>query len=140
MKNKKKVHIDTYESFYPALLVVANESATAKDVNKEFCWGDGGDVLDSDLEGCGGCVLKLVRRSDNSRCIFVKINDDPAVKGKKNKYDNSLFVAVHEAGHVILTTYATIEDRICSDDYRQEPFCYYLKWIFKCVYTTIMKK
>lgn len=137
---KKKVYIDTYESLYPVLLVVANEFATAKDVNKEFSWFDGEDVLESDLTGCNGCVLKLVRRSDKARCLFVKINNDKFIKGSKAKYDNSLFVAVHEACHVALSTYSVIEDKICTEDQRQEPFCYYTEWIFKCIYTTMMKK
>ena len=78
MKNKKKVYIDTYESIYPILLVVANEYATAKDLNKYFRWGDGEDILDTEIGN--------------------------------------------------------------SDDTKQEPFCYYLEWITKCIYTTMSKK
>ena len=138
MKNKKKAIIDTYESFYPVLLVVANKYATAKDINKEFCWYDGVDLSESDLNGCGGCMLKVIRKSDRSRCVLVKINDDDSVS--KNKRENDLFVAVHEAAHVALTTYSLTEDRICCDDCKQEPFCYYIEWVFKCIYKTLTKK
>jgi hypothetical protein len=60
-------------------------------------------------------------------------------EGKDKKLD-AMLTAVHEAGHVILTTYNNIEDKICSDDTKQEPFCYYLEWITKCIYTTMSKK
>lgn len=136
MKNKKKVYIDTYESIYPILLVVANEYATAKDLNKYFRWGDGEDILDTEIGGCTGCVIKVVRRSDNAKVLLVKLNH---AKGKDKKLD-AILIAVHEAGHVILTTYKHIEDTICSDDTKQEPFCYYLEWITKCIYTTMSKK
>lgn len=139
MKNNKKVHVDTYESFYPVFLVVANEYATAKDINKEFCWEDGTDVLDSNLTGDLGCALRLMRRSDKRYCVLVKIHENK-FNSKKDKYDYNLFTAVHEAGHVILDTYDFIGDDICSNAVRQEPFCYYLEWIFKCIYTTMTKK
>ena len=136
MKNKKKVYIDTYESIYPILLVVANEYATAKDLNKYFKWGDGEDILDKEIDGCKGCVIKVVRRSDNSKVLLVKLN---YAEGKDKKLD-AILTAVHEAGHVVLTTYNHIEDTICSNDNKQEPFCYYLQWVTKCIYTTMSKK
>lgn len=136
MKNKKKVYIDTYESIYPIVLVVANEYATAKDLNKYFRWGDGEDILDTEIGNCKGCVVKVVRRSDNAKVLLVKLN---YAEGKDKKLD-AMLTAVHEAGHVILTTYNHIEDKICSDDTKQEPFCYYLEWITKCIYITMSKK
>lgn len=136
MKNKKKVYIDTYESIYPIVLVVANEYATAKDLNKYFKWGDGEDILDKEIDGCKGCVIKVVRRSDNSKVLLVKLN---YLEGKDKKLD-AILLAVHEAGHVVLTTYNHIEDTICSNDNKQEPFCYYLQWVTKCIYTTMSKK
>lgn len=136
MKNKKKVYIDTYESIYPILLVVANEYATAKDLNKYFRWGDGEDILDKEIDDCKGCVIKVVRRSDNSKVLLVKLN---YLEGKDKKLD-AILTAVHEAGHVVLTTYNHIEDTICSNDNKQEPFCYYLQWVTKCIYTTMSKK
>ena len=133
MKKKKKVYIDTYESIYPVLLVVANEAATAKDINKYFKWGDGCDVLDSELDNCDGCVVKLLRRSDQQKVLLVKIN-------KTRSGLDTIGIAVHEAGHVILSTYNFIEDKICSDDGKQEPFCYYLEWVTQCIYKTMTKK
>jgi len=133
MKKKKKVYIDTYESIYPVLLVVANEAATAKDINKYFKWGDGCDVLDSELDNCDGCVVKLLRRSDQQKVLLVKIN-------KTRSGLDTIGIAVHEAGHVILSTYSFIEDKICADDGKQEPFCYYLGWVTQCIYKTMTKK
>ena len=134
MKSKKKVYIDTYESIYPVLLVVANEVATAKDLNKYFMWGDGCDILDSEVEDdSDACVFKMVRRSDKSKVLLVKLN-------KTFKKDYGISVAVHEAGHVVLSTYAYIEDKICQEDSKQEPFCYYLDWVTKCIYKTMTKK
>ena len=133
MKKKKKVYIDTYESIYPVLLVVANDAATAKDLNKYFEWGDGCEILDSELSNCDGCVVKVVRKSDKSKVLLVKIN----------KYRNTLDamgIAAHEAGHVVLATYSLIEDKICQDDGKQEPFCYYLEWVTQCIYKTMTKK
>lgn len=136
MKNKKKVYIDTYESIYPILLAVANEYATAKDLNKYFKWGDGEDILDKEIDGCKGCVVRVVRRSDNAKVLLVKLN---YLEGKDKKLD-AILTAVHEAGHVVLMTYNHIEDTICSDSTKQEPFCYYLQWVTKCIYTTMSKK
>ena len=134
MKKKKKVYIDTYESIYPVLLVVANEMATAKDLSKYFMWGDGCDILDKEIgDGCDACVFKVVRRSDKSRILLVKIN-------KECKGTYAMKVAVHEAGHVVLSTYNCIEDNICREESNQEPFCYYLEWVTNCIYKTMTKK
>ena len=72
----------------------------------------------------------------NRKVLLVKLNYS---EGKDKKLD-AILTAVHEAGHVALTTYNHIEDTICSDDAKQEPFCYYLEWITKCIYTTMSKK
>lgn len=135
MKKQGKVYIDTYESVYPILLVVANEYATAKDLNKYFKWDDGCDILDSEIGDCKGCVIKVRRKSDNSKVLLVKINSQDS----KNKID-ALATAAHEAGHVVLTTYNHIEDRISTEDGKQEPFCYYLEWVTTCIYKTMTKK
>lgn len=140
MKNKKKVHIDTYESMYPTMLVVANESATTKQIAKDYCWFDGTEFEDSDFANCGGCVIRAKRKSDGRKFVLVKINDYMSFKQTKSEeYINNICTLVHEAGHVVLDTYNYIEDRICTEACKQEPFCYYLEWIFRCIYKTIIK-
>ena len=59
---------------------------------------------------------------------------------KSEEYIDNICTLVHEAGHVVLDTYNYIEDRICTDGCKQEPFCYYLEWVFKCIYKTITKQ
>lgn len=141
MKNKKKVHIDTYESIYPLTLVVANESASTKQIAKNYCWFDGTEFQDSDFANCGGCVIRGKRKSDGVNLVLVKINDYmPFKQTKSEAFLDDISTLVHEAGHVVLDTYNYIEDRICTEACKQESFCYYLEWVFKCIYTTISKK
>lgn len=133
MRKNKKVYIDEYESIYPITLVVANEAAKAKDLNKKYKWPDGLDILDSEINDCNGCVIKCSKRSDNTKVLIVKINE---INNKLDLYAT----AVHEAGHVVLTTYDHIGDNICANGGKQEPFCYYLEWVTICIYKTISKK
>jgi len=141
MKKKSKVHIDTYESMYPLMLVVANESATTKQIAKDYCWFDGVELEDSDFANCNGCVIQGKRKSDGRNLVIVKINDHMSFKQTKpEEFLDNMCTLVHEAAHVVLHTYNYIEDRICTDSCKQEPFCYYLAWVFKCIYKTISKK
>ncbi len=139
MKTKKKVHIDTYESIFPTLLVVANSATTTKQIAKDYCWYDGVELEDSDFNNCCGCVIRAMRKSDRQKVTLVKINFDHTKPGKSEEFLNDVATLVHEAGHVVLDTYNYIEDRICTEGCKQEAFCYYLEWVFKCVYKTMMK-
>ena len=141
MKNKKKVHIDTYESIYPIQLVVANESATPKQIAKDYCWFNGTEFEEEDFANCTGCVMRARRKSDERSVVLVKINGYMSLKqGKSDTFLEDICTLVHEAGHVVLDTYSYIEDRICVEMCKQEPFCYYLQWVFECIYKTISKK
>ena len=140
MKQKSKVHIDTYESIYPTLLVVANNAATTKQIAKDYCWFDGTELEDSDFTGCNGCVIRAKRKSDGRNATLVKVNFDLSKSSKSEDFLDDIAIFVHEAGHVVLDTYSYTEDRICTEACKQEPFCYYLQWVFKCIYKTIIKK
>lgn len=140
MKKKQKVHIDEYESFYPVLLVVANKYATAKDLNKKYMWPDGCDITDQELDAQIGFTCALSRRSDNRKVLLVKFCGYNGNLKTKSEITKDLWqTAVHEAGHVVLTTYSEIDDKISTNFKRQEPFCYYLEWVATCIYETISK-
>ena len=140
MKQKSKVHIDTYESIYPTTLVVANNAATTKQIAKDYCWFDGVELEDSDFTNCLGCVVRAKKKSDGSKVTLVKVNFDLTKPSKPEAFLEDIATLVHEAGHVVLDTYNYVEDRICTEACKQEPFCYYLEWVFKCIYKTIIKK
>ena len=134
--------MDTYETIYPLTLVVANEAVSLKEINKHFMWSDGCDITEKEIDdGCCAVTLRLVRRSNNSRIILVKFNrHDGTPKTKQEELNSFWSLAVHEAGHVALASYALVGDNIAKDAQCQEPFCYYLEWVAKRIYETISKK
>jgi hypothetical protein len=139
MKNKKKAYIDTYESIYPVILVVANSAVKIEQLRKLYCEYDGTELYDDDMSERGGIVIKAIRKSDSKVVILVRMADeDKYYKDKNKRRMEFLSTIAHEAGHVVLDIYQRISEKNCTDS--QEPFCYTLGWVFKCIYKTCFKK
>ena len=139
MKNKKKAYIDTYESIYPVLLVVANSAVKIEQLRKLYCEYDGTELYDDDMSERGGVVIKAIRKSDSRAVILVRMADeDKYYKDKNERRMEFLSTVTHEAAHVVLNTYQRIGEKDCFVS--QEPFCYALEWAFKCIYKTCFKK
>lgn len=139
MKNKKKAYIDTYESIYPAILVVANSAVKIEQLRKLYCEWDGTELYDDDMTTRTGVVIKAIRKSDDKAVILVRMADeDKYYKDKNERRMEFLSTVAHEAAHVVLNIYQRIEEKDCFVS--QEPFCYALEWAFKCIYKTCFKK
>lgn len=138
MKTKKKPRIDTYESIYPVKLVVANEAVSIKKIRNLYCYCDGVELPDDNMESTPGVVYRATRKSDNVAVLLVRIGkEDENIKDKQDRLINIISIIGHEAGHVVLDTYIRIQEQCCTES--QEPFCYYLQWVIKCICTTVLK-
>ena len=139
MKNKKKAYIDTYESIYPVILVVANSAVKIEQLRKLYCELDGTELYDDDMTVHDGMVIKAIRKSDRKIVILVRMADeDKYYKDKNERRMEFLSTVAHEAAHVVLDIYQRIDEKDCFVS--QEPFCYTLGWAFKCIYKTCFKK
>ena len=139
MKDKKKAYIDTYESIYPVLLVVANSAVKIEQLRKLYCEYDGTELYDDDMSERGGVVIKAIRKSDSRAVILVRMGEpDKFFSDKNERLAEFLSTIAHEACHVVLMTYERIDEKNCIAS--QEPFCYCLQWVFKCIYKTCFKK
>lgn len=140
MKNKKKAHIDTYETVYPIHLVVANEAVKLADIRKSYVRCDDEELTDEDLGDDSVCsVIRAKRRSDDRYISLVKFNH-PSHYFKKAEEIKADMVNTyaHEACHVVLDTYEFIGEQPCTQ--HQEVFAYQVGWVAECIYKTLAKK
>ena len=137
---KTKGHIDTYESMYPVLLVVADENATIEELRKLYTECDGTELQDDDMSYTPGICIKAIRKSDERAVLLVRMAGEDK-KYYKDKLDRKIeFISriAHEATHVALSTYERRDEIACNKC--QEPFAYYVEWIVKCICKTVFKK
>ena len=135
MKNKK-ARIDTYETVYYIDLVVANKYVTLKDLQKLYTYSDEVE-LDEDIIAGDCTTTKVLRKSDNKRCVLVKHNHLTTITSIPKDIDFINTIG-HEAGHVVLDIYESIGQSVCSCS--QEPFCYLLGWVTDRIYKTLKSK
>lgn len=135
MKNKK-ARIDTYYcNIYEVYLVVANKYVDIKDLQKLYRYTNGEELDDYENSICTTYVCR--RKKDNAFVILVKYNRDNVVKSV-NKSSDLINTCGHEACHVALDIYQSIDQNICFCT--QEPLCYLVGWATECIYKTLKNK
>ena len=138
MKNKNKARIDTYKSLYPVELVVANEFVTIGQLRKLYSEIGGTELQDDNIQEGGAITIRAIRKSDEAAILLVRMGpEDSYYKDKLDRKIELIATIAHESGHVALDTWDRISERETTGC--QEPFCYYLQWITKCICTTIFK-
>lgn len=136
---KKKAYIDTYQSIYPVELVVANSAVTIDQLRKLFVEGNGDELSDYDMTNRAAVVANVVRKSNDHAVLLVRMgSEDKYYKDKNERKIDYIGTIAHEAGHVVLNTWRRIEEYETVEC--QEPFCYYLEWVVKCICNTVFKK
>lgn len=128
----KNSRIDTYETIYNVVLIVANQYATIEEIREIVEYSDG--EIDEDIMNSCTNVTTCRRKSDKQDAILVKYNHDIGIVGINKKLDLINTVS-HEAGHVALRIYQHMDQDICQCS--PEPFCYLLGWAAECIYKTI---
>ena len=132
MKNKKKAHLDTYETVFPICLVVANEIVDNADIRKLYTRCDDTELRDDDLiTDCVCSVIRAKRKSDGRHPSHYLTKSEDIKAGMINTY-------AHEACHVVLDTYEFIGEQPCTE--HQEVFAYQVGWVAECIYKTLAKK
>ena len=134
MKNKSI--IDTYTTIYPVNIVVCNKYTTLKDIRNKYKYSDGTEILDI-FNTYDAVTIKCISKKDNAKCILIYHMKDYG-DNNKERIDNRLKIIVHECSHAIMFTYELIGEDICLE--QQEPFAYYMEYIFECVLKTLNKK
>ena len=138
MKNKKKAHIDTYETIYSVDLVVANESATLEQLKKLYKYSDS-EELDDFITDAVCSMSRCIRKTDGKAICLVKYNHPSSYLKSKQDIDVDLInTCCHEACHVMLHIYDHIGEAV--DTNRQEVFAYNVGWAAECIYKTLTKK
>lgn len=135
MKNNKS-RIDTYNTIYNVVLIVANQYSTIEEIRNVVEYTDGTDIDEDILTGCATVVL-CRRKEDLLDAILVKYNHPLNIKNIDKNIDLINTVA-HEAGHVALRIYQHMDQDICQCSH--EPFCYLLGWAAECIYKTVKNK
>lgn len=138
MKNKKKAHIDTYETVYSVDLVVANESVTLEQLKKLYKYSDSNELEDTIVNAV--CTAsRCIRKVDNKAVCLVKYNHpSPHLKSKRDLEVDLINTCCHEAAHVTMDIYDYIGETV--DTNRQEVFAYNVGWAAECIYKTLTKK
>lgn len=134
-----KLVIDRYtEDIYPcSTIYVIKNLKSINDINKYFSTQE-----DENLETLDalGLTYKWVKhRKSKEICHVVVINPlDKEIK-EKTKKDNSFLIGicVHEALHV--TADILNNAGISLEDNTQEAYCYFVEFITKCIYKTMLK-
>jgi len=129
----KNSRIDTYETIYNVVLIVANQYATIEEIREVVEYGDGEEIDEDIMKNCANVTL-CRRKSDKQDAILVKYNCTVNIVGINKKLDLINTVS-HEAGHVALRIYQHMDQDICQCS--PEPFCYLLGWAAECIYKTI---
>lgn len=138
MKNKKKAHIDTYETVYSVDLVVANESVTLEQLKKLYGYSDS-EELDDTMMNAVCTASRCIRKVDNKPICLVKYNHPSSyLKSKRDLEVDLINTCCHEAIHVMMDIYSYIEEKI--DTSMQEVFAYNVAWVAECIYKTLTKK
>lgn len=138
MKNKKKAHIDTYETVYSVDLVVANESTTVEQLKKLYKYADSKELDDTIVDAV--CTAsRCIRKVDNKPICLVKYNHPSSyLKSKRDIEIDLINTCCHEATHVMMDIYSHIGENI--DTSMQEVFAYNIGWAAECIYKTLTKK
>ena len=136
MKNNKKSRIDTYNTIYNVVLIVANQYSTIEEIREIVEYTNGDEIEDNILEGCANVSL-CRRKSDKQDAILVKYNHGVGIVGVDPTLDFINTIS-HEAGHVALRIYQHMEQDVCQCSH--EPFCYLLGWAAECIYKTVKNK
>lgn len=132
---KNRPIIDTYSTMYPVNIVVCNKYVTLKDIRKRYTYYDGTEI--SDISNTYDAItIKCKNKKDNINCILIYHISD--FGNNKEYINNRLKTIVHECSHVVMFTYELIGEDICLE--QQEPFAYYMEYIFDCVLKTLNKK
>ena len=118
MKNKKR--IDTYKTQYDIDLVVANKYVTLEDLKEKYVYGNGDELDDAILDGCGTTATCKHKETDAS-VLLVKYNRNIRRKDI-DKFLDLIDTAIHEGMHVLLHMYDQCSVNIHYDN--QEPVCY----------------
>lgn len=138
MKNKKKAHIDTYETVYSVDLVVANESVTLEQLKKLYKYSDSKELDDFVTDGVCS-TSTCIRKTDGKAMCLVKYNHPSSyLKSKRDLEVDLINTCCHEAIHVMMDIYSYIEEKI--DTSMQEVFAYNVGWAAECIYKTLTKK
>lgn len=136
---KKKAYIDTYNSIYPVELVVANSAVTIDQLRKLFAERNGDELYDDDITNKAAIVARVIRKSNNHAVLLIRMGpEDKFYKDKTERKIDYIGTIAHEAGHIALNTWSRIEEYEIINC--QEPFCYYLEWVTKCICKTVFKK
>lgn len=135
MNNNKSI-IDTYTTMYPVDIVVCNKYTTIKDIAKKYKYTNGEEIT-YDCSTSDAITIKAKSKKDNSNCIIIyHIQDFGSTSKERN--EERLKTIVHECIHAALFTYELIDSDVSLDS--QEPFAYYIEYIFGCVLKTLNKK
>lgn len=127
--------IDTYETIYSVVMIVANQYTTIEEIRDVVEYCDGTEIEEDVMTDCAS-VTCCRRKSDLMSCVFVKFNHVSEVKSVDKKVDLINTIS-HEAGHVALRIYQHMGQDICQCS--PEPFCYLLGWAAECIYKTIKR-
>lgn len=140
MKNKKKAHLDTYETVYPIRLVVANEIVDNADLRKLYTRCDDTELTDDDINAdCVCSVIRAKRKSDGRYISLVRFRHPSRYLTKSEDIKAGMInTYAHEACHVVLDTYEFIGEQPCTE--HQEIFAYQVGWVAECIYKTLAKK
>jgi hypothetical protein len=128
----KVSRIESYDTIYGVVLIVANQYATIEEIREIVEYLDGSEMDDGVMDNCANVTI-CKRKSDGKDCVFVKYNCDCGYAS--NKKVDFINTVSHEAGHVALRIYEHMDQNVCFCS--SEPFCYLLGWAAECIYKTI---
>lgn len=133
----KKKHIDTYSSIYPVDLVVANETVTLKDLQKQYSYDNEEELTEDIIDGLAS-TSRCRDKNTGKYVILVKYNHNTTVKGddKRLCFINTIS---HEAVHVAMDIYSFVGEKVYPND-ENELLAYLIGWITQCIYKTLTKK
>lgn len=131
MNNKSR--IDSYDTIYDVVLIVANQYATIEEIREIVEYFDGDEIDEDIMHDCASVTI-CRRKIDKCDCVLVKYNHTINIVGRNKKCDLINTIS-HEAGHVAIRIYQHMSQNILPDS--SEPFCYLLGWAAECIYKTI---
>ena len=132
-------NIDIYETMYDVNIAVCNRKCTDKDIINNFLTSDGKEITEEYLSTKPTTSAYTFRAIDkrNKYAKFVVRILNTYCKTKLERDTDLINTIAHEAMHVVLDTFNKMDEVVSV--HVQEPYAYYIGWIFECIYKSYKK-